>query len=103
MFIEGERKKKGIANRIVKIYRYKVPFFLFKAFFTYVYSSIKVSKETSEDQKALEHYPSDGSKDRLYHWIREGTKGATGMPLNVQVRDNQTGLRWSLIMIFFGR
>jgi hypothetical protein len=25
MFIEGKRKRKGIANRIVKIYRYKVP------------------------------------------------------------------------------
>jgi hypothetical protein len=25
MFIEGKRKRKGIAYRIVKIYRYKVP------------------------------------------------------------------------------
>lgn len=46
--------------------------------------SIPVSKENAKDQEALEDYPGH-EKDSIYGWIKEGTKGALGMSLNVQV------------------
>jgi len=47
--------------------------------------TVPVSKESEEDQKGLEHYPTSGDTDAVYKWITEGSRGAKGMPLNVQV------------------
>ena len=44
-----------------------------------------MSTETAADQKALESDFPGYEKDLVYGWVKEGTRGAEGMPLNVQV------------------
>lgn len=44
--------------------------------------SVPISRVNQDDQEALEDYPRN---DLLYHLVYNGTKGAVGMPLNVQV------------------
>jgi fatty acid amide hydrolase len=46
--------------------------------------SLPVSRESESDQEALDDYPGH-EKDLVYGWIKEGTRGAMGMALNVQV------------------
>ncbi len=46
--------------------------------------SVPVTTENQSDQSALGSYPGY-EKDLVYGWIKEGTNGATGMPLNVQL------------------
>ncbi len=46
--------------------------------------SVTVARESEADQAALEDYPGR-EKDLVYGWVKEGTRGAQGMPLNVQV------------------
>lgn len=45
-----------------------------------------MTEENKLDQVALENYPSNGQKhDLVYQWVKESTKGAIGLPLNVQI------------------
>ena len=44
----------------------------------------QISNENDADQEALKNYPGK-EKDLLHGWVKEGTKGAQGMSLNVQV------------------
>ncbi len=46
--------------------------------------SLTVAAESAEDQAALDDYPGR-EVDLVYGYVKEGTRGATGMPLNVQV------------------
>ena len=42
----------------------------------------KVNEENEFDRRSLDGYPEE---DALYRCVKEGTRGALGMPLNVQV------------------
>ncbi len=43
-----------------------------------------MSEENAGDQLALKNYPGR-ERDLVYGWVKDGTRGAVGMPLNVQV------------------
>ncbi len=43
-----------------------------------------MTKENNDDQRLLEDY-GKGQREVMLKWIKEGTRGAQGMPLNVQV------------------
>ncbi len=47
----------------------------------------QVSFETEEDQEKLRCSYPGRERDLMYGWVKEGTEGAKGMPLNVQVRE----------------
>ena len=51
----------------------------------YVPFLIKVTHESAEDQEALSQYPTTMKQDLVYDWVREGTRGAQGLPLNIQI------------------
>ena len=44
-----------------------------------------MAKESEEDQQSLERDYPGRERDPVYGWVKEGTRGALGMPLNVQV------------------
>ncbi len=45
----------------------------------------QITNESADDQRLLSlHYPGR-EEDLVYGYVKEGTKGAEGMPLNVQV------------------
>ncbi len=46
-----------------------------------------MSFETEEDQEKLRSSYPGRERDLMYGWVKEGTEGAKGMPLNVQVRE----------------
>ena len=44
-----------------------------------------MTEENDEDQAKLKSYPENGKRDLVYEWARQGSYGALGIPLNVQI------------------
>ena len=45
----------------------------------------QVTEENQKDQENLKSYPENGKRDLVYYQARQGSYGALGLPLNVQV------------------